>query len=310
GSGQKDRRLYKMSRVLHPLKHVAVQLLVAVTWIEQPTWCYNSDSERCNWPTYPSFFGPQIYLNWQIALVLEAIRILPFILELAQVVYAGAGALPRPLRVSYFWVSQITVFLYLLNLISHASGLTRSVRIIPYFRAILSMCLKPRLAQALSLIGKVLRRLHLVWAITAFFLLFSAAMGTFLFAETSEQAGSEDWFDTYAQSLWSLAILLTSSNSPDVFTPLYSEQTASVLFFIAFTVLGVFLLVPFALAMVVREHGENAREELGRIENWRGHRVDTAFRSLDSEGNGWLPEELVATLLKVQRRKKSIEDSE
>jgi hypothetical protein len=54
---------------------------------------------------------------------------------------------------------------------------------------------------------------------------------------------------TFSDSLYNIVILFTTSNFPDVALPAYSDSRASILFFVIFLIIALYILLNLLLAV-------------------------------------------------------------
>ena len=83
-------------------------------------------------------------------------------------------------------------------------------------------------------------------AIAVLIVLYSA-LGMFIFRTTYEDYVH---FATIQQSIWSMTILLTTANFPDVMLPSYKKNYWSMIFFVSFLIVGLYVMMNFLLATV------------------------------------------------------------
>ena len=87
--------------------------------------------------------------------------------------------------------------------------------------------------------------------------------GVLLFApEFASDTTADDgaYFASLPRALNSLLVLLTTANFPDVMLAIYAKRRASCLFFVAFVLLGLFLLMNLILAAVFRNYKAQAAD--------------------------------------------------
>ena len=113
---------------------------------------------------------------------------------------------------------------------------------------------------------------------------FFAATGVLLFS--AEGAGSP--FESVPRALLNLLVLLTAANFPDVMLPAYQENRLAALFFVAFLILGLFLLTNLILAAVFRKYKAELLASAERARGERKQAMAAAFRLLDLNSNGFV----------------------
>ena len=104
-----------------------------------------------------------------------------------------------------------------------------------------------------SLRNNAMTLLHDLWdssvtlAMIFLFVTTYAATGHFLFRYTQEGA---IYFPNLGESIWTMQVLLTTANFPDVMLPAYSTNFFWCIFFILFLIMGLYLLLNFLLAQI------------------------------------------------------------
>jgi len=83
-------------------------------------------------------------------------------------------------------------------------------------------------------------------AFLAIYVLFFALLGRRLFNGSVEGV---QYFPDFVTSAFSMLVLLTTSNSPDIMLPAYQENRIYCLFFIIYLLFGVFLLMHLLMAL-------------------------------------------------------------
>ncbi|CAK0842266.1 unnamed protein product [Prorocentrum cordatum] len=106
------------------------------------------------------------------------------------------------------------------------------------------------------------------------FLLISAWVAVILFADCNEA------FQSYSSTLLNLFILLTTSNYPDVQTPLVNDYWLAFLFFFGFLVTGLFLLMNLIFSAIYAQYLTIFRASLARDHRRREDTVMHAFALL------------------------------
>lgn len=100
----------------------------------------------------------------------------------------------------------------------------------------------------LRLIARMVPELVPIMSLVALFIFTFGWIGVLLFPNTTEEGHL--WFNGLGDGMWSLLVLITTANFPDIMMPAYKENRESVLFFLAFVMIGVFLLVNVVTAVV------------------------------------------------------------
>lgn len=107
--------------------------------------------------------------------------------------------------------------------------------------------------------------------IFAYFIIY-IIIGFILFANSKVSSS----FITLNESMYTVFILFTVSNYPDVQTPYFSKDRLSMLYFWSFLLIGIFILSNLLLAQIFLNYKKLIHDKLKRYEK----RVDDYFRKL------------------------------
>ena len=114
----------------------------------------------------------------------------------------------------------------------------------PMLRPILFVALSRSVRRSLRSFVRVVPAVLDIFFLVLLLLLFGAALGVLLFDQLSEKLSEmKHSFATVGDALLSLHILLTTANFPDVMLPVYDLHRSASFFFVAFLVIGVFILM-------------------------------------------------------------------
>lgn len=252
-------RAQRLLTSIRLLRHVNAGIYMGLALVETPVWCY---SPPCDLHGVPGWGLPMLP-QWA-TLPLEAGCVCIFLGEM--------GLKMRFVSSRSFFASGWHL-LQLLLLLIDAAFIAISAALPDYELAFLNPLLRPLLFLSLfertrSVVGQIASVVPAVagWALLILLLLlFFALCGVLLFGGTDPllaEGGSD--FDDLGSALLCLFVLLTTSNYPDVMLPAYGGARVSCLFFVAFIVLGLFLLMNLILASVCsrfRAHAEAAALE-------------------------------------------------
>lgn len=93
----------------------------------------------------------------------------------------------------------------------------------------------------------------LVLFILGFVMFFAWMLSTLLIGQIE---GVEN-FPTFWEGFWSMFVLLTTANYPDVMLPAYRQSRADAIFFIFYLIVGLFLLLNLLLAIFYSNYKAN-----------------------------------------------------
>jgi two pore calcium channel protein 1 len=109
---------------------------------------------------------------------------------------------------------------------------------------------------------------------------FSGVIGYVLFSRKAIGIGKNPNFESLESSFYSLFILLTTTNFPDVMIPSYNAQNWTALFFVAYLVFGLFFLMNLVLAVVVSSFKRSTREVCEEVIKNQCSALAAAFNEL------------------------------
>ncbi|CAK0910183.1 unnamed protein product, partial [Prorocentrum cordatum] len=155
----------------------------------------------------------------------------------------------------------------------------------PYLRAFFLVSGDPVLRREVVSCLRLMPEFLKVLLLLATFVLLSAWLGAVLFTIDGPEGS---YFTNFAVSLWSLMALLATNNFPDIMMKGYTTNRAYGIFFTAYLVLGLFLLLQMVIAVVYNSYIRQREADLKLQAARRQHLLAEAFGALDSSGRGWL----------------------
>ncbi|KAK3267902.1 mitochondrial thiamine pyrophosphate transporter, partial [Cymbomonas tetramitiformis] len=173
-------------------------------------------------------------------------------------------------------------------------------RLAPYLRIAYAANNDKDIRRQLMLLVNITPDILSIASLAGLWLLLFAWVATVMFPNYDEEGAL--YFPDFNQSLWSLFILLTSANYPDIMMPAYIKQRASCLFFILFLVGGLFFFMNLILAVVYKKFTDQDEEFNSQFKVNREMALKRAFTLLDADNNGALSvEEVMELFLELQR---------
>jgi hypothetical protein len=147
-------------------------------------------------------------------------------------------------------LSIVTYLLPLsLSLTQSQQALIRPIR--PIVRLLLFLSTHKTIVRELMLILSLLKRIFRILVLLFLTLLLYSYYGTVLFSNHSKDSKEGLlYFNNLGTSVWSLWILLTTANFPDIMLPSYMTNRYVIVFFGSFLVLNVFVVTNVLLASV------------------------------------------------------------
>lgn len=125
-------------------------------------------------------------------------------------------------------------------------------------------------------------------ALFVLFVLIFAWCGCIVFTNTSMDTETKLFFPNLWEGMWTLMVLLTTNNSPDVMMPAYSNNRLFVLFYIGFMLLAYFFGLNMMTAVIYKEYNSNRELHTTEMLALRRENLAKAFCLLDSAGQGTL----------------------
>lgn len=117
------------------------------------------------------------------------------------------------------------------------------------------------------------------------FVFYFAWMGNRLFSGTIEGI---EYFKDMNDSFFYMFVCLTTSNYPDVMLPSYGQNRLYAIFFIAFLIIGLFLLMNLLLAVLYSHYQEKTDDSVDRGKKQRTIFLIHMFRYYDTNNTGAL----------------------
>jgi hypothetical protein len=106
-------------------------------------------------------------------------------------------------------------------------------------------------------------------------------------------------FDTFPHSVVSTYVLLTTANFPDVMMPAYNRNRFYSIFFVAFLVIVLYLIMSLVLAIFYIKYRYHLKVEVKRLLVMHGSELERAWQRLDPGRTGTIP---LATWQRFMRR--------
>ena len=293
GDASRPRAMYTLKR-LSWLRVLNLGVYMGLSFFEQPSWCYGQ--EGC--PLHPQTaltFGLPVLPVWGSQLV-ESMCVLGFLLEMRLKVGHMSSRLffASPWHVIQLGILSLNAAGIVTSLLSPATAPFLNPMLRPLLFVAMSRSVRRSFGSFLLVLPAVSDALLLVLLLLGFF----AATGVLLFS--AEGAGSP--FETVPRALVNLFVLLTAANFPDVMLPAYQENRLAALFFVAFLILGLFLLTNLILAAVFRKYKSELLAGAERARGEREQAMAAAFRLLDLNSNGFVTLQDFSLLLQSVQR--------
>eukprot|EP00927_Polykrikos_kofoidii_P025859 TRINITY_DN23170_c0_g1_i1.p1 TRINITY_DN23170_c0_g1~~TRINITY_DN23170_c0_g1_i1.p1 ORF type:complete len:753 (-),score=76.64 TRINITY_DN23170_c0_g1_i1:374-2632(-) len=284
-----DRRV-ELALQAHRLRALFVYVRWTVIWcliltslFVEPWWCGKIDrSATCNDPQY--FTSGLAFLTREQSLLLETLALVCLMADLALwcVVLGSATVFAWKWRMFH----ALLLFTLAVDVIFAAVQLPDSSwRLGPYCRAILLVAYDTTLQQEVISLLRSASELAKVLLLLAVFIVVYAWFGAVLWTIAGPEG---QYFTNFGTSLWTLLVLLTTNNYPDVMLPGYTENRANAIYFITFLVIALFLLLQLVIAVIYNGYTRQLEVSKKHLVEIRQGLFDDAFRLLDTDSQGSL----------------------
>ena len=320
-------------RSVYYLEKTAVWMLVLLSAIEPPFWCRDYDpvdvtpvqgygecftllsmsgppafGDGDNVDYYPSFTKP--FLSVEQSLIVEWVCI--SVIVVLMVARFGVDGLS--LRRHFFlhreetgavdivgykemnvgakllrFVRLVAVTLLIGGMISHQTlGTSRKSAL--FLRILITFSLSKSMQREFGTVLRLIPEVSSIMLILFVVILFYGWIGCVMFYETSEGEAS---FSNLVESMWTLWIMVTTANYPDVMMPAYNVNPLAALYFVSFMMISFFFIMGVVLASVVNSYQNDDDMRKAVIKELRQRNLQQAFELLDDKGEGWVDRETI-----------------
>ena len=117
------------------------------------------------------------------------------------------------------------------------------------------------------------------------YIFYFTIIGYYLFRSTLQGYVN---FTSIPETYYQMAILLTTSNFPDVMLPAYYESSYSVIFFMVYLILGLYFLFNTLLATIFTNYKQRLQARAAKQEDNRTIYLEKYFNICDDDKSGYL----------------------
>ena len=132
---------------------------------------------------------------------------------------------------------------------------------------------------ARSILNGVSTLFEVAALIVLFLILFSFA-AYYLFFESGIVGQNNSNFASFQESVYSLLVLQTTANFPDVMMASYAESQWTALYFFIYNVLGIYFLMALVLAVIYNNYSDHILRDVERIKIVRDRAITATFKML------------------------------
>eukprot|EP01025_Chloroclados_australasicus_P018079 TRINITY_DN1935_c0_g1_i5.p1 TRINITY_DN1935_c0_g1~~TRINITY_DN1935_c0_g1_i5.p1 ORF type:complete len:916 (-),score=43.82 TRINITY_DN1935_c0_g1_i5:1087-3675(-) len=268
---------------------------VLMTFFERPLWCIRADEldlDYCKgnryYPTTKTYMLDRWTAFW-IEIVFCSIltfEILLLIIALRQRFFRSRS---HVLNLIFLSATVIDV------VYAYTTPYTW-IRFAPFWRICIFANRSRDVRTQLKLLIQILPRFGALCLVAFLFLSCFAFIGTLLFSQVEQS-----YFGSMDKSLWSLLVLMTTCNFPDVMIDAFNQDMTSFVFFVVFLIISVFFLVNLVVAVVYNVYTEQDEKEQERALQSTEQHLRCAFELLDVEAKGYLTQKQFYDLIDKMR---------
>ena len=183
----------------------------------------------------------------------------------------------------------LSVTLLIGGMISH-QWLGTSRKSALFLRILITISLSKPMQRELGTVLRLIPEVSSIMLILFVVILFYGWIGCVMFYETNEGDAS---FSNLIESMWTLWIMVTTANYPDVMMPAYNANPLAALYFVSFMVISFFFIMGVVLASVVNSYQNDDDMRKAKIKEMRQKNLQQAFKLLDERGEGWVDRETI-----------------
>ncbi|KAK9820293.1 hypothetical protein WJX72_008669 [[Myrmecia] bisecta] len=276
------RTAYALQLRLRPALLVAVAGLLVLSFLEEPLWCRAAklQSERpCQSSLYPTSNLP--YLGQGAAFAVEGTCLAVLLLDVSLQAYSKGR---RFLFKAQLGLAACFTALACTDFVWAVATPYHWIRFALPIRTAIAMNHSRDVWRQCRLVVGILPSFFSVGVVVLALLFFFSWCGTLIFHNDTEEG--QKYFSTVQGAMWSLLILMTTCNYPDVMMPAYTSSRVSAIFFAAFLLLTWLFCMNLLLAVVYKAYSlqaQEAGEATARQMEWN---LCQAFAALDPENKG------------------------
>lgn len=275
-------QLFLIHLKIHPYAQTATALYVLLTFFELPHWC-SSKPALCYSPLYPSF--PINYLHVNTNFLVEMLIVSPIALDMFLCAFAWGKKMREAKMVAFRFVMLL---LSLVDIIYAYLTPYDWMRMAPFLRILLFIGYHVGTRRYFQLMASMVKELVTLTVLVVVYIAFFALLAVLLFptqgaGKNIGDAEGKTYMCGLMEAFWSLLILITTANFPDVMMPAYARNRIVAVFFMLFVVGGCFFLMNLVLAVVFNRYKDARDQERDKAKQARAYNLQIAFKILDDD---------------------------
>jgi len=180
---------------------------------------------------------------------------------------------------------QVLLTLIAILDISVALITLRSPYVSQFIRIILIVIFIRELREALKRVVLVISDSKEILLMIISYIILFGWIGFRLFRGTQQ---GEAYFSSLIESIWSLLVLLTTANFPDVMMLAYNINRAYAIFFVVYLIFGLFFLLNLVLAVYYNNYRSRVENTINKFISIREKFLKNKFQFYDANCKGYL----------------------
>ena len=98
----------------------------------------------------------------------------------------------------------------------------------------------------------------------------------------------EAYFSSLVESVWSMMVLITTANFPDIMMLAYTRNRSYAIFFIVYLIFGLFFLLNLVLAVYYSNYRTRVESTINKFISIREEFLHKKFQEYDTDGKDYL----------------------
>lgn len=287
---------YRLHNKLRYSFKVCTWILLLMRMFERPKWTYSTDNWNNN-ALYPRsgimFLSPAAIIGITLPLLMYAI--FGLLLEVGH--KDGFWFFNRrtwsAMMVARFVLICILLFEIIAPLVAYANGQNNATEYQNswWMSSILIFWFDRAAFQKLILVVKMMPQFIAMLAMFAAIILVFAWWGTIVYDldhNVDDDGGNYQYFGNFGNAVWSVFIAISSSSYPSQVMPGYHSERVSVLFYIAFIVVGAYIVMNVILVINLIQFQKGNQSQIDVHKAGRTVNLLRAFDIIDVEKRGYI----------------------
>ncbi|CAI2386869.1 unnamed protein product [Moneuplotes crassus] len=282
-TGEKAKKYQIFYYKVYYVKYVTLYIYMFMVFFEVPSWCLTNsnikDRRRCDPDVYPNSGIPKLphYISRLIELIcLFTLLFFTFFRRTFRKLTKLAKS-RELIQTILTFASVIDIMVALIR--------SNSPYISHFIRILLIVIFIRGLREALKRIALVIADSKEILLMIISYIILFGWVGFRLFRGTQQ---GEAYFSSLSESIWSMMVLLTTANFPDVMMLAYNINRAYAIFFIIYLVFVLFFLLNLVLAVYYNNYRTRVDNTISKFMSIREQFLQLKFQSHDLENKGYL----------------------